>query len=214
MRVPLPGRVHLLHRRGLVGSERGGVRRQPVHASLDCGDVLRPLRARPARHHELVGAFVDEVVDDVAGAGATTTRAAASGAAGTALASRRAAAVIAMRIAAGIDRIHGPSGTASAAVAAADASMGVLGQRCCHAATTAGERIHRAALSRRSARRRRRRRTRPGSSSPSTDSHPACSSPRAPVAAPLPGASRRHRRTHGSSWEPSQRHSSLQPLLR
>ena len=38
--VPLPGRVHLLHRRPLMGSERRGVGRQPVHASLDCGDVL------------------------------------------------------------------------------------------------------------------------------------------------------------------------------
>ena len=67
--------------------------------------------------------------DAILGAGATTTRAAAKGAASTALASRRAAAVIAMRIAAGINRIHGPSGTASAAAAAAaaDASMGVLG---------------------------------------------------------------------------------------
>ena len=92
--------------------------------------------------------------DAILGAGATTTRAAARGAAGTARASRRLAAVIAMRIAAGINRIHGPSGTASAATAtaavsatAADASMGVLGQRCCHAATRAGARIHRAALS-------------------------------------------------------------------
>ena len=85
--------------------------------------------------------------DAILGAGATTTLAAARGAAGTALASRRLAAVIAMRIAAGINRIHGPSGTASAAVAAADASMGVLGQRCCHAATRAGERIHQAASS-------------------------------------------------------------------
>ncbi|MSW82004.1 MAG: hypothetical protein F2840_12740 [Actinobacteria bacterium] len=85
--------------------------------------------------------------DAILGAGATTTRAAAKAAAGTARASRRTAAVIAMRIAAGINRIHGPSGTASATATAADASMGVLGQRCCHAATRAGARIHQAASS-------------------------------------------------------------------
>ena len=45
-----------------------GVGRQPVHAALDYGDVLdQQLRACPARHHELVRAFVDEVVHDDAG---------------------------------------------------------------------------------------------------------------------------------------------------
>jgi hypothetical protein len=86
--------------------------------------------------------------DAILSATATTTRATVRGARITARASQRAAAAMTMRIAAGINRIHPPfAASASATAAAADTSMGALADRCCHAATRAGARIHQAAAS-------------------------------------------------------------------
>ena len=86
--------------------------------------------------------------DALVDAATAAARATGKGAALTALVSRRAAAAVTSRVAAGIGRVHGPSGTSVAhAATAADARLAGLAARLHRAATVAGIRVAAAAAS-------------------------------------------------------------------